>query len=459
MRSIVNLKISNNESNNEKKTFLITLVLLVIHFTIAYPGSFSYDTLDQYKQALEANFLDHNPASMAFLWSVFMLFTKNPATMLFFHLLLLWLAVYNFATSLATNNRISYSFFLIPFLPFILNNSLIIWKDVGFSYSFILAIAIMTKHLILKQRLNYFTIIIITSLLIYGSGIKYIAVYLLPTICLAFAYLLLTQNNTSNSNSLINSKIIWVALIIFTVIFAIKNTVNNGIINKKGKTNFWQLVKLYDLAGIAVQTDDYTIFPPYIINHLEFSKEQIVDKYNSKQVDELVFGPIRNVTIPILISTNNNDDLTILKENWLKAVLKYPKAYFMHRFLLWKNTLKVRYTAYILPEQTNNPPEYQVSSSKLRKLINKYVYISNSVFELPKYVILLIPIYFFFSLHNFRKNKVLLPVIILNSTAILQIVFLFNFSMASDGRYLYFSLLAISFSHPYIYLCLKNYIK
>lgn len=120
------------------KTFLYALLLFIVTFLAFQPGIMSNDSFNQFGQALNVSFTDQHPPMMAIWWSLLTILYDSPATLLIFHLVMLWSALYLLATKYKNNYIL-----LIGLLPFVVNFSDVLWKDVGLAYSWLLALSVL----------------------------------------------------------------------------------------------------------------------------------------------------------------------------------------------------------------------------------------------------------------------------------------------------------------------------
>lgn len=129
--------------NKKNIVFCIPLIGFLISWIAFYPGFMSYDSLMQYDMSKTLIFNDSNPPIMAWVWSILNIFFIGPEGLLFFHLLLLWFGLYFFYRYNKKNNdKYPWLIFIVGFLPWVINFSGVLWKDVGMAYSFLLFIAL-----------------------------------------------------------------------------------------------------------------------------------------------------------------------------------------------------------------------------------------------------------------------------------------------------------------------------
>jgi len=104
---------------------------------VFYPGFMSPDSLTQYASSKALVFNDWHPPIMSWAWSILNLFFRGPEGLLYFHLSLLWLGLYILFLRYR-DNKYSWLILIIGFLPWVINFSGVLWKDVGMAFSLLL---------------------------------------------------------------------------------------------------------------------------------------------------------------------------------------------------------------------------------------------------------------------------------------------------------------------------------
>lgn len=153
----------------------------IIFWVIFYPGFMSYDSIIQYYQAKSFIFNDWQPPIMSFLWSVLDFFLHGPSSMLAFNLLLLWISIYIWWKSYKSY-KFAWLILITPFLPWVLNFSGVIWKDVCLAF-FLLALASL-----LNRKYSYGTYIIAIFLTLFAVNVRQNALFAIIPIFFTFYY-------------------------------------------------------------------------------------------------------------------------------------------------------------------------------------------------------------------------------------------------------------------------------
>jgi hypothetical protein len=433
------------------------LGLLVINFWLLYPGAFTYDTMHQYKQAISNAYSSHHPPVMAYWWSIMLYFLPNPATMLFFHLLILTIACYNFYKAFEyLNSPIKYGFMVMIFSPLILAYSFMIWKDVSFSYSYLCAIAILVRVNIEDRKITIFELVSLVALIFYGTAVKYQARFILPILSFWFAHTIMKRYKFH---------LVLLAAFIINILFyfaqeSATNLLISNIQNEEisgdlkpsvGNTNSWQLVKLYDLGGISLYKNQM-IFPPYILNAPIFNEEAFRKSYNPYGHDDSVKD--------IYTITNNQQELDELWWFWLESVVKNPIEYLKHRARVFFYTAN---HGYFVPstKRDENLSGYPIKDDLKYKAIRKYL-LHYSTYSRFIFSIFFVPFYIVMGFvllkrkqHDYRAKSL----IYMNFIGLSFLIALFFFSMATEARYLLLPSIILSFSHLIFFSFLIDYAK
>src|SRR3990167_3565222 len=225
-------------------TFVAALLLLFfINLILFWPGQISPDSIAQLKQATTGLYSNHHPPIMAFLWRYLLKIFPYASGMLIFHLTLLYSSCYIFFQAFK-NYRLKYFYLFFPFFPPILFYSSMIWKDVGFAFSFLFVAASLSYFILHKIKPSFFQLFGIYLVLFYGAAVKFQAIFCIPPLILAIC---ITQNNFK-----INKKTILQFLLSTVCLIVSINIFNDFLVSKTEHSDSWKFVKVYDLAGISI---------------------------------------------------------------------------------------------------------------------------------------------------------------------------------------------------------------
>lgn len=119
--------------------FAVTCTGFCLSMLAFWPGFMEFDSFDQYAQAIDREPLnDWHPVLMALLWRVLIRFHDGPEPMLLLQMALYWSGFLYLALQMLKRVRpvLACGAILIPFLPFLLNFSGVVWKDTHMAVAF-----------------------------------------------------------------------------------------------------------------------------------------------------------------------------------------------------------------------------------------------------------------------------------------------------------------------------------
>lgn len=417
----------------------IVCFLYVFLVSFWWPGILRPDSINQLTQAELGNLSDHHPPAMAFVWGYLNLIYAGSGSLLVFNLFFFSGAVYLFGRSVPSKWKLF--FIAIPFLPPVFTYSGFVLKDVGFTFCFLFSISVLTFHTINRLKFSYFKLAILFLILFYGTAVKYQAIFVLPVLSVWAAYCL--DKYRFSIITLLKSGILY-GVLFFTVSIFNSYTV-------KTKDHSWQLVKLYDLAGMSLITHADLI--PDFNKNSNFSKVLLEKHYNTTRVDEMVFP-----SDAILKKGKNEEERDILWNTWFEAVKAHPHAYLSHRWQIMKNQITL-------------PPVKSIRTLKshieqIPESIQKMVIFLEDIgilriLQALTAFYLYIPflfLYIFLGLYAHIRSisPYAFPLMMMNLSGLVLLSVLFMFSMAAEPRYIYLTVCCFHFSHPFFFLSLKD---
>ncbi len=293
---------------NNKKLFIragiflaIALLAGLIFYKAAFPGYMNEDLLAQYLQVKTHVYRDWHPPIMAAWLSVLNWFFPGVQALLFFQLFLLWgslaiLSIYFY------EQKFSWIFLLLGFLPWIANFEVVLWKDVEMAFSLLAAITLM----IATSRKNLFALILIFILLFYGYLVRANAVFAMIPL-----FWLLVQHIRPQT------KIVWTGLFTLLLIFLFQFTAY--IFNYKV------------LHAVIKHPETYMMMDDLVNMSAKVNKNLIpeVDENLVKNCNKLL-GTLWCIHRGSVEEKNKNflsNSWLITKDSWLQAIKEYPLAY------------------------------------------------------------------------------------------------------------------------------------
>jgi hypothetical protein len=100
------------------------------------------------------------------------------------------------------------------------------------------------------------------------------------------------------------------------------------------KTDFWQIVPVFDLAGMSVAAGEVLVEPEAGVLTRGMGLREIAAKYNPRYVNFLYYCiPFKGKRcVPVFRRTLDPVQLQHLRGNWLSAITHHPGAYLTHRW-------------------------------------------------------------------------------------------------------------------------------
>lgn len=427
-------------------------LLFLGYLCFFWPGILSPDSLNQYHQVIHESFSDHHPPVMAIVWVVLNKIYPGPGLVFLLHSILFWLSVYVFGTAWRTERpSLAWGYVVIALIPSVFLFSPMVWKDVGFTFTYLLCAAILTKKTVQQQKLSWVEICSILSLLFYGTAVKFQGQYVL---WLMLMWFFSVQFGFRGKIKILAATVVAALALVMTI-----NGVNNFFVPEKQKSHAWQFVKIYDIAAVSTHTHQ-NLFPDFIKNQPQFDINLVYERYNPVSVDDMVF-----LDRPIL-KGKNAQEREILWDTWWSVVTNYPQYYLLHRGRVFSNYFKQAYFRYNFGESN--------ASSYVENLLVKYKLQDNQfikffvpffsenlwwfiVFSTSFFIISpLLLLYFVFGISLSRRSRLGLPLIFMMGLGLNLLAVLFFFSMAATLRYVYIVSCFIHFSHPLVYYCWRK---
>jgi hypothetical protein len=422
--------------------YYILLSLFLLHVLVMWPGGMTPDSYYQYNMAINNSYTGHHPPMMSVIWHYLQMVYPGSGLILLFHLSMFYAAICIFTSTF--KDQISKFFYVfLPIVPPVLVYSSMIWKDVGFAFSYLLLAGILTHLTYLKKPLSLLLSIGVVLILFYGIAVKFQAQYCAPIIVMWIAYI--WNNRKFNL-------ITWVSgLVLNLIFFVLLNSFNSHFVAETQKSHSWQFVKIYDLAAISYEMDQ-PLFPPFTKTS-HFNMQELREKFNSQRVDDLAFGEDA-----ILQIGQNAEQRQELWNYWFQTILKHPFSYLKHRsynlayVLLSVPIGHIKKLSTILESKTNLNPKHFELTRKIFMIIYR-IFATILIAHLP--IILLGIFYILLAIRALPYHKAAVPLLFINLISLDMVIMLFFFSMAGTPRYTYISICLTHASHALAFLCWK----
>jgi len=429
------------------KTFKINPLILVfligsLHLWFMWPGILSPDSQGQYAMAVAGIYNDHHPPLMSFVWRYLDHIVPGSGMMFLLHLSLLYGSIFYLISSFC-NFRYRFILLLFSLIPQIFFYSNMIWKDIGFTFSFLFVAAYLSYLSSNKQQPTWYKIIILVIILLYGTAVKFQAQFCAPVLLGWLAYV-------CSNYQIYCKKFIKTVSILLLLFYFVLNSINYVLIPNVQKNYSWQLVKLYDLAAISVAINK-DLFPDFTKNN-NFTMQELQSRFNRKpldqfkyyMVDDLIFGDA------ILKTGSNKIERQQLYFSWVKTIFRHPLIYLKHRAINMASMLLYHPSFKYINNFLNNN---NYNNSMVYWIANGMVYLTMANL-IPA---ILSVIYLILGILVLRSTFwAAVPLICFNAVSIIMLVVLFFCSMAGTPRYTYITICMVHASHVLAYLCWRK---
>lgn len=422
--------------------WLLLAAFYIVSLAAFWPGIISPDASTQYAAAIAGLYTDHHPPMMSLLWRYLAKIYQGPATMLVFHITLLYMAsaifVYIFRTS-----KFKWWYAIYPIIPNMLAYTSLIVKDAGFTYCYLLAGAILALQMVNRSNKHkYLLLTIATVLLFYGTAVKFQAQYLLVFFTIGICYCL--EHYKLNWRTIIHG-----IGLNFAILLAIL-LINSYLVPQSQKSNSWQLVKLYDLSAMSIELNK-PLYPEFVLHQKNFNFDTVKQQFDSREVDPLVF-PKNSV----LKGGSTEAERAKLWAYWFEMIKKHPWLYLKVRLKLFSYNLTSSPSQRSEPIQFLNSTALQplLQSSLVQNLINA----SYSAFKIVLRFMWLLPflgLHCYIAIRRFNYVNEAAPLLMFSSTTIALLLILLFFSMAGTARYVFLGTCLIHASHGFAYRAWK----
>lgn len=336
----------------DKKLRSTAVVFFLLYLVCFFPGFMSYDSADQYLQAINGVYSDGHPPLIAFMWHWVNRIIHGPFGMLIIENAFFCAGVYFIAKNIALNNikgavffRIFFCF-LVLFAPPIFSINGVVWKDVlmasfllfGFSIIFSMYQDKTENSLLGKAILSVLILIVATSS-------RHNAIAAIPALSW---FLIFTFYKNSNKPLLVKlSKAMVFSVPLAGFIFGIFLLINHVLSTQRVYAS--QTIELYDISGIMKYTHGNLIIDKKNTDMLSL----FIDKqnFNFAKIDKL-YSPTGWLYLPqnnLVRFTHTRKQLTELRHVWLYLISHNLSSYLTHRYNVYKHMVGLGNTSAGLP--------------------------------------------------------------------------------------------------------------
>jgi hypothetical protein len=116
--------------------------------------------------------------------------------------------------------------------------------------------------------------------------------------------------------------------------FALTVGVDRALSPLSQKTEFWQMIPVFDLAGMSVRSGELLVEPEPGVLSEGMGVDHIRSFYHPTYANKLYYCMAvgKRRCVPLFRRTQDPQRLAALSDNWVHAIVTHPKAYLEHRW-------------------------------------------------------------------------------------------------------------------------------
>jgi hypothetical protein len=359
------------ESKTQTKAFwgyLLCVLCFGLTIWAFYPGFMSPDSNGNLTDGRQNVFSDINSPLMSYLWGKLDKIAAGPAPMLVLQNAVFWsgCAVFWHATR-KKSFWLGLCLILFALLPHIFSQLPVIWKDVGLGACLFFSTALLYSA---DKTKNKLALLVSSLFLFYGYAARLNALPAILPLAVWSGFIFCRVFEIKKSKFLP----IFAGVVYFVALSSAVYFVNWKI--TEGKTVYpFQQIYLYDLAAISAERNE-ALFPEYVLRGENFSLENVKARYNERSAADLIFENVpKQGDLPVLRLSSDAEQITALRQKWLKAVSENPLVYVKHRGKIFAQLVGLS------PSVTRpfwdlgfsgNPPEFQREGNFATRILMNY---------------------------------------------------------------------------------------
>jgi hypothetical protein len=432
-----------------KNLLIITLAVVGFFSSLLafWPGFMEYDSYMQYGQAIGILPLENwHPASMTLLWRALITICNGPQPMLLFQCLFYWSGFLYLALWLWRNTSkfmLALTAILVPFFPFLINFTGVIWKDTH------MAVALFWAALLLVfGRRSWSKLLISLLLIFYGLSVRHNGIAAAMPLLILWSYRYLRYRNLN-----IKYGVLLVSIAMLFVYFMVNFGMNRFF--SVEKTISPEEQRLNDIVFIKcnLNSGDFGVLERFYgetLIQIAPDKRQV---YLCDQVSLLAStddtGIIFDQEILNIDTQSKEEQILGL---WTRSVISHPLLYLEYRLRVYRTFLRpLSYPEpyYVLLDGMDdiNPLPVELSFEVLNPfglttLLIDYVtfFSSSKYYQLPfRPFFWLITLLLTTMLSAYKRQY---SVCLIAASGLLYIISFFPVLPAPDFRYCYYSMFA-----------------
>jgi hypothetical protein len=333
-----------------------------------YPGMMSPDSIAALSAGREGTFVDINAPLMSALWAALDRMVAGPGAMFIFQAALFWGACALFWKAVTRESVfLGLALVLFAFLPHILSQTVVIWKDIALGASLFFATALLYYA---KKSGSKAALLISPVFLFYAYAARLNALPAILPVAIWSAFLFFRIFELGRSKVFAALAGIGYLAALTVAIYA----VTYGLTGGKSVYPFQQ-VYLYDLSALSIERGQ-PLFPEYVRNDENFSLERVAARYNERSAADLIFPDVPNKgDRPVLKLTEDAAQVAELRQAWIGAIKQDPAGYLKHRgkvFAQLTGLGRAVTAPYWEQGFLSSPPEYRSDGNAGTRVLMKY---------------------------------------------------------------------------------------
>jgi hypothetical protein len=305
---------------------LICLLAIALTLYMTAPGYMSTDSGDQLEQARTMRFRDDNPVLMALIWHCVDRIVEGPLGMLTLTTVLYWtgLTVLFWSTQGPLVAR-AVALLAVGFYPPTFVNVPAIWKDTWMQAGLIAAVACVAVPTVRFRLARYLSALLFV---IVALGVRHNAATAVWPLFIVPLSALGPLARRPRWLRFVVGSIAGLALTLGLTL-----AVDRAFSPLARRTEFWQFVPVFDLAGMSLQTGTLLVEPESGVLTPGMGLDEIRRLYQPNYVNRLYYClPFKGRRcVPLFRQATDPERLAALSSNWKRAILEHPMAYIAHR--------------------------------------------------------------------------------------------------------------------------------
>jgi hypothetical protein len=407
-----------------------------------YPGMMSGDSIASLGEGRSGIIYDQNSPLMSFVWGGLDRVVAGPGLMLALQLGIFWSAAAILWEAIHRESLgLGLASVLFPFMPQILSQLPMIWKDVGMAVTLFMAVALIYAA---SRNKSAIALLLSPAFLFYGLSARLNALPAVLPIAIWTGFV--TASVFGFGKRPLTG--LAIGMVYCLVLFAAVQIVQSSITD--GRTSFpFQFVLLHDLAAISV-ANDAPLFPAYIVEGESFSMDGVKKNYRTTTVGDLVYGDETRPSMPpVLAVSEDRQNIAELRSAWGEQVSKNPGTYLRHRLGVFAELIGLGRSVSFQYWDLNfsrNPAEFPLEKNIAGGFLAGYFRIFQrpvmQTFFFRAFIWMLACGYFLYRSLRSRLRGDWALVFVLSASSLLYIFSYFFTAPAADFRYVYWPAIA-----------------